>query len=207
VLGWRLLDGADKATLQLRPFVHFRAHDARVSEDPGRIYRLSAVGDRYEISAGTDLPPLRLLVRGDSPKLALDGGMRHELLYAAEARRGYDSRGNLWSPGYFGVDLQRDREVWLIASTETWDEVTAVRPIDAVRLERARRRELIQRAQPPLHRSPADELALAADVFVVMPPREISTGHPDDGVPHTSIIAGYHWFTDWGRDTMISLGG
>ena len=90
VLGWRLLDGADEATLELRPFLHFRVHDARVSEDPGRIYRLSAVGDHYEISAGTDLPPLRLLVRGHDPRLTLDGGMRHELFYAAEARRGYD---------------------------------------------------------------------------------------------------------------------
>jgi hypothetical protein len=32
--------------------------NARVSEDPGRVYRLSVVGDRYEVSAGVDLPPL-----------------------------------------------------------------------------------------------------------------------------------------------------
>ena len=207
VLSWRLLDGAEAVTLQLRPFVHFRAHDARVSEDPGRVYRLSAVGDHYEISAGTDLPPLRLLLRGHESRLTLDGGMRHELFYAAEARRGYDSRGSLWSPGYFSVDLQRDREVWLIASTEAWDEVTALRPVDAVRQEQARRRELIERTQPRLRNSPADELALAADAFIVAPPREISANRPDDDVPYTSIIAGYHWFTDWGRDTMISLEG
>jgi hypothetical protein len=39
--------------------------------------------------------------------------MRHEVLYAAEARRGYDSRGSLWSPGYFSLDLQGSQEVWL----------------------------------------------------------------------------------------------
>jgi predicted glycogen debranching enzyme len=207
VLGWRLFDGADSAKLQLRPFVHFRAHDARVSDDSGRVYRLFAVGEHYEISAGTDIPPLRLLVRGPDAALTLDGGMRHELFYAAEARRGYDSRGNPWSPGYFSVDLHPDREAWLIASTEAWDEVTALRPIDAVRRERARRRELIRRAHPRLHRSPADELVLAADAFIVTPPREMSVNRPNDDAPRTSIIAGYHWFTDWGRDTMISLEG
>jgi predicted glycogen debranching enzyme len=207
VLSWRLLDGVEGATLQLRPFVHFRTHDAPVSEDPGRVYRLSAVGDRYEISAGTDLPPLRLLLRGQEARLILDGGMRHELFYAAEARRGYDARGNPWSPGSFSVDLQRDREAWLIASTEAWEEVPALRPSDAVRQEQTRRRELIQRTHPSLHRSPAEELVLAADAFIITPPRETSADRPNDDAPRTSIIAGYHWFTDWGRDTMISLEG
>ena len=104
------------------------------------------------------------------------------------------------------MPLEPDRDVWLIASTEAWDEITAVRPADAVRQEHARRRELMDRAQVALREGPADELVLAADAFVISPPREAAGAQKDDA-PHTSIIAGYHWFTDWGRDTMISLEG
>ncbi len=154
-----------------------------------------------------DLPPLRLLMRGDNPLLTLDGGMRHELTYEAEARRGYDSRGMLWSPGFFSTQIDPERDVWLIASTERWEDVTTLRPVDAVRQEHTRRQTLIERAEPRLRESPADELVLAADAFVITPPREISTGRPADDAPHASIVAGYHWFTDWGRDTMISLEG
>ena len=207
VISWRLLDGPAVTTIQLRPFVHFRAHDARVSEDAERTYQITAVGDHYEISAGGSLPPLRLLVRGHDPLLILDGGTRHELSYATEARRGYDSRGMLWSPGYFRSQLQPGEDLWLIGSTEDWEEVTAVRPADAVREEQARRRTLIEQAEARLRDSPADELVLSADAFVIRPPRQVSRSRPNDDAPHTSIIAGYHWFTDWGRDTMISLEG
>jgi hypothetical protein len=85
--------------------------------------------------------------------------------------------------------------------------LTALRPVDAVGQEQARRRELIDRAQLRLRNSPAHELTLAADAFIIAPPREASATQPSSDVPHTSIIAGYHWFTDWGRDTMISLEG
>jgi predicted glycogen debranching enzyme len=206
VVSWRLVDGA-AAKLELRPFVHFRAHDARVSEDPGRVYRVTAVGEHYEISGGPHLPPLRLLLRGHHPSLTLDGGSRHELFYEVEARRGYDSRGTLWNPGYFRIALQPDREVWLIASTESWDKVTALRPVEAVRQEQARRRELIERAEPSLRQGPADELVLAADTFVISPPRDERATSDAAATSPRTIIAGYHWFTDWGRDTMISLEG
>jgi predicted glycogen debranching enzyme len=208
MLNWRLVEGGNSGTLHIRPFVHFRSHDARVGEDPGRVYQVTAIGgEHYEIVAGGGLPSLRLLTRGEGSSLTLDGGIHHEISYATEARRGYDSRGILWSPGFFSMPLERDRDVWLIASTEAWEEITAVRPADAVRQEHARRRELMDRAQVALREDPADELVLAADAFVISPPREAAGAQPKDDAPHTSIIAGYHWFTDWGRDTMISLEG
>ena len=113
----------------------------------------------------------------------------------------------LWSPGCFRSHLQPDQDLWLVGSTEDWEEITALRPADAVREEQARRRTLIEQAESRLRDSPADELVLAADAFVIRPPREASSKRPNDDAPHTSIIAGYHWFTDWGRDTMISLEG
>ena len=206
VMSWRL-EQAEAVWLELRPFLHFRAHDARVSDDEGLPYRLTALGDRYEISAGEALPPLRLLVHGQQASLTLDGGRYHEVSYATEARRGYDWRGTVWSPGRFSVRLEHDRETWLIASTEAWDALATLRPVDVVHDEQARRRALIERAHPTLRESPADELVLAADTFVIAPPREDGAPSAGDHAPNRTIIAGYHWFTDWGRDTMISLEG
>ncbi|HEX6832199.1 MAG TPA: amylo-alpha-1,6-glucosidase, partial [Rudaea sp.] len=55
----------------------------------------------------------------------------------------------------------------------------------------------------------AAELVLAADAFVVTPGwrvHDVARGRAS-GLRYRSVIAGYHWFTDWGRDTMIGLEG
>lgn len=64
-----------------------------------------------------------------------------------------------------------------------------------------------QSAQPDISKTAPDwinQLVLAADQFIV--DRTI-TGQSGDQQPGKSVIAGYHWFGDWGRDTMISLPG
>ena len=55
----------------------------------------------------------------------------------------------------------------------------------------------------------AAELVLAADAFVITPVGRIADGARAraEGDEVRTVIAGYHWFTDWGRDTMISLEG
>jgi predicted glycogen debranching enzyme len=55
----------------------------------------------------------------------------------------------------------------------------------------------------------AAELVLAADTFVITPVARIADGARAraEGDEIRTVIAGYHWFTDWGRDTMISLEG
>ncbi len=87
----------------------------------------------------------------------------------------------------------------LVASAEEWDWIGAVRPEDELRAERARRDGLLAAAAPAVRTGPAAGLVLAADQFVVAPP-----GAADDA---RSVIAGYYWFNEWGRDTMISLDG
>jgi predicted glycogen debranching enzyme len=132
-----------------------------------------------------------------------------EVVYRVERSRGYDAQGDLWSPGEFHVELARGRPVVLVASTEPWAIAAALPARAALAAERERRRRLLERAPAAARTGPAAELVLAADAFVVTP-----TGRVEDQVrsraegdaPRT-VIAGYHWFTDWGRDTMISLEG
>jgi predicted glycogen debranching enzyme len=129
--------------------------------------------------------------------------------YLVEGRRGYEATGTLWSPGYFRFDLEPGVTATLTASTESWETVTALSPDDALTAERERRRRLLDGADPRARDGVGAELVLAADQFIITP-----TGRVEDaararaaGDEIRSVIAGYHWFTDWGRDTMISLEG
>jgi predicted glycogen debranching enzyme len=129
--------------------------------------------------------------------------------YLKEAERGYESRGLLWSPGEFILRLAPDQAITLIATTEPWDTSLAVDPGEALGFYHQRRQRLIAAAHPAAHHGPAAELVLAADQFIINPVgrvQDAARAHAAGDEVRT-VIAGYHWFTDWGRDTMISLEG
>ncbi len=96
-----------------------------------------------------------------------------------------------------------------IASAESAEIARAVAPEDALRLELERRRRLLALAPPAARSAAAAELVLAADQFLIAPVgrHAEATRARAVGDEVRSVIAGYHWFTDWGRDTMISLEG
>ena len=106
---YRLLSGPEPVRLVIRPLVHFRSHDAPVSTPHPGPYLLSVSEERYELAAGHDYPPLRLVLHGPGRAFMLDSATARQVSYALEASRGYDSIGDLWSPGYFRVDLNFDR--------------------------------------------------------------------------------------------------
>jgi predicted glycogen debranching enzyme len=116
--------------------------------------------------------------------------------------------GSLASPGYFRADLDADASVTLVASTEPWDVIEALSPGDAEAAEHGRRRALLSLAGPADSQLEA-ELVLAADQFIISPAGRVEEGARARaaGQEVRTVIAGYHWFTDWGRDTMISLEG
>jgi predicted glycogen debranching enzyme len=205
---WRLLRGAGPVQVELRPGVHVRPHDGPVA-DPLPRCTLSASEGRYEIASGAELPVLRLEVVGAPARFELEPQRVPEVVYRVEASRGYEARGDLWSPGAFTVGLADDAPVTLVASTEPWDVAEAISPDEALATELARRERLLEATPPHARRGPAAELVLAADAFVVTPagrPQDAARSRAEGDEPR-SVIAGYHWFTDWGRDTMISLDG
>ena len=206
---YRLLAGPRSIRLTLRPCVDFRAHHAPVSDPPAGPCTLTVVEDCYEVSVGATLPPLRLQLSGTPGAFTFDRQEIEQVYYRTEAARGYESVGDMWSPGYFRVDLGPDQDVTLIASCESWDTLRALSPADAQVAESERRRRLLQAAHPAARSAGPAELVLAADQFIITPggrshdaARSRATG--DEA---RTVVAGYHWFTDWGRDTMISLEG
>jgi predicted glycogen debranching enzyme len=111
-----------------------------------------------------------------------------QFLYTAERERGLDDREDLWSPGELTFALGDGDAVWLLAPAR--GGAIAAADADVVAATTARLdAERVRRAVFP------SRLARAADAYVVA-----------RGAGRT-IIAGYPWFTDWGRDTFIALRG
>ncbi len=212
-ISYLLLAGGDSLRVELRPSMHFRPHENDVGGGFNEEYAVSIRGRCYEVLPGENphlpYPPLRMLIDGDAGTFTYDGGSLRELAYQMEAERGYHSRGVLWNPGHFHANLRLGRSVTLIASTEAWPTILAMTPEEARLADQGRRRGLISLAHPKARKGAGAELVLAADQFLMAP-----AGRHEDtararaaGGEIRSVIAGYHWFTDWGRDTMISLEG
>ena len=205
---YRLLRG-ESVRLKLRPALHVRPLEGSVHGAIAEPYTITAVEDRLELATARGYPPLRLKIYGRRATFALDSARLQNVHYRAEAERGYADAGELWSPGYFSTDLSPDASTTLMASTEPWDTLGALSPEAAEEVERERREWLLASAQPAARSGVGAELVLAADQFVITPSsrREDAARARATGGDVRSIIAGYHWFTDWGRDTMIALEG
>ncbi len=151
-LNYTLLSGDETVRLVLRPSFHFRPHEAPVSADLDSSYTLTVGNDRYEISAGNDLPPLRLILQGQNAALTVDRIRIEQVTYRIEGNRGYPGRGDLWSPGFFHVDLRKDSGATLIASSEQWERMHALTPASAVDSESERKTRMLTVAADRLGR-------------------------------------------------------
>src|SRR5439155_11854372 len=117
--------------------------------------------------------------------------------YAVEEYRGLDFEEDLFNHGTISVELKEGDSLGIIISTENSSEKNAHELFEK---EKQRKLQLIQAINQsnnqPFNNSVIQQLTLAADQFIVKRDKDLKT-----------IIAGYHWFTDWGRDTMVSLPG
>ncbi len=144
-------------------------------------------------------PAMHLFCRGATFDRGADWW--YAMRYRMEARRGQHDYEDVWVPGAFTAEFTGDREVTLVAAATANHSRPGPMDIDAEDITeqlRGRRQELLTLADA---RDEADRaLALAADQFIVR--RRIN-----DTKESATILAGYHWFADWGRDAFIALPG
>jgi predicted glycogen debranching enzyme len=204
-----LLKAPHPVEILLRPAVYFRPHEGALSGIDVTSYTLNAANNSCEISNQSDISPLRLFLSAEKPRFHVDSAEVPELRFRVEQSRGYDYQGRLWSPGFFSFTLQPDTTATIIASCHPWEIIRALEPEDALHSELERRRRILDIAALADRDEMAAEMVLAADQFIIVP----SGRTIDEARAHAAgdevrtVVAGYHWFTDWGRDTMISLEG
>ncbi|KAA5542608.1 glycogen debranching protein [Roseiconus nitratireducens] len=195
---------------RVRPMIQFRGHNDSVdSRSFSQCTQRAA--DRFEFSDGSSGRKLQLQMAGGQVTWSDAPLVDSNCLYAIEEARGYDHVGALASPGFFEWVIKPDQPFTVIAFTddefasEPWD------PAAAFEAENRRREELLARLSVQSADVGFKELVFAADQFIIEPPRRLADlpDQASDVVTESrrSVIAGYPWFTDWGRDTMISLPG
>ena len=204
---YRLLDGGP-VRLDLRPYLAFRMHDGRLGCPEEWPFTLTLTRGRLTVQPFEGAPFLRLAIQPRRGVFVADDRWSGRALYQLERLRGYDHLEDLPSPGYFAVELRRGEAVSFVASVESW-ECLENDPGAMFDAEQRRLKRLVSLAPPPAREGLAEHLVLAADQFVIRPGSRLEEEMRAraEGDETRTVIAGYHWFTDWGRDTMISLEG
>ena len=215
--------------LRLRPFLAFRDHHRLTRENSFLRAKILTVKNGFSIRPYAGMPPL-VVQTNISPDWQEQPLWYHAFEYAEEAARGYEHHEDLFSPGILVIPLRKGKTIIVSASmapfygrlTKKWDD------------EERRRRKLAQqdgvmvgtlgKAVPELRAQdqPGDGAAISGGDGAE---KEISPDKGEDqrllrllvragrqflvrntdGRP--AIIAGYPWFGEWGRDSLISLPG
>lgn len=204
---YRVLDGPP-VTLTMRPFVTFRMLDAPLTDAQCQPFPLTVIEGRYEMHLADQAPLLKMALRPHSGVFVADHQVSRGVSYRVDRDRGSEHVEDLESPGYFQVKLSSGEAVSLVVSTESWEllefEAGSIFEAEAERL-----RKLLVLAKFCEGDEFEQQLVLAADQFIVFPGSRVEE-HAlarASGDEARTVMAGYHWFTDWGRDTMISLDG
>jgi predicted glycogen debranching enzyme len=174
--------------LELRPLIAFRDYHSTTHENAAIN---SAVDERpglATVAPYQGLPPLRLA--HNALELRKTGDWYRNFEYDVERERGLDFSEDLFNPFVLRFDLSLQHQASTIASTEHRD-INDVAEYHQSEITRRQDIKLACRAEDDF----AQTLAATADQYIV------SRGD------QKTVIAGYHWFSDWGRDTMIALPG
>jgi predicted glycogen debranching enzyme len=194
------------AVIRIRPFMPFRRQDAPLQR-PGSVEFVvdaAADGDVRIAQAGGDL--------WLSMRMQPDASFVEELVEEPaswlwrEQVRGYECQEAISSPGYFEWRAAPQVPALLVLTTEEEQpQPGADEPFEG----EIRRNGALEAQAGADGDAFLSRLAIAADQFLILP--ETRTEENAGAAPHghalRSVAAGYYWFLDWGRDTMISLEG
>jgi len=192
LMKYRLTEDSAPLTLRLKPLLSYRDVHQLTFENPGISPSFRSRPENLEITLYPDLPPLEF--RFSRPySFQYSPFWDKGVTYSKERERGFDYQEDRFVPGLFFLELKPGEEVYLSAGLPA-------SPGTAAGVEELWKRET-QRRQSARNRftggPPALEiLAHKAEQFIVKNDKDES-----------SLIAGYPWFGEWGRDTMIALPG
>ncbi len=188
VAQYRILSGPE-CQISVRPFVTGRDYHSTHCANPEFNTKTGVFPGQVTMEPYPHLPSIHFLHEG---AFEIDGGWYYDFEWPIEAKRGLDCHEDAFSPGTFSFELASDKDALFVASTSALlIHIPTLRASKT--LEIARRAEIGGNSN---WNEVENRLKRAADQPIV---------RREDGL--FTVLAGYHWFTDWGRDTMIALPG
>ncbi len=190
IVTYKIIETDSGVKLSVFPIINFRDYHSRTHEEPGWTFSQTLNPKGVEIRPFPGAPTFYL--QSDISSYFSTGSWYKNFIYEAEAERGLEDREDQYNPGYFSGRLDHGSQVSFMASLSRRETFSP---------EGLRYREMLRLRSLVARLPQADpfflSLANAADTFIVK--RKSTTAK--------TIVAGYHWFVDWGRDSMISLPG
>lgn len=187
---YRVETGAENIKMSFRPFANYRNHHD-ISEKYSFKYNQQYENNILKLTEEKDSFDLKIISNCNYRR---EEAWSLPMFYSNEELRGLDAIDFHYIPGVFELEMKPYQEyiVTFVASIEEDEVYDALNIVDN---EKKRRKHLIDTAG--YENEILRELVLASDQFIVS---RVSTGTK-------TVIAGYPWFTDWGRDTMIAFPG
>ena len=185
VVTWRLSTPSAGTTLEVRPLLSGRDQHALHHENPH--FRFDAVvwNERVEWQPYAGVPAI---VARSNARYVHQPDWYRGFRYEQERTRGLDFAEDLAAPGIFTWNLSDGEAVWILAAREAGADTPQTTECAVCAAQRWRAAERARRNAP-------SRLVRSAGAYIV----ERGGGK--------TIVAGYPWFTDWGRDTFIAVRG
>jgi predicted glycogen debranching enzyme len=189
-LAWKLLSASGPTTLTVRPFLSGRDYHALHHRNPDFHFDADCGAGRVAWHPYRDVAGVTAFHNGayhHDPQWYLN------FLYSAEQARGLDCQEDLATPGKLSWPLDATEAKLILTTTDYAAHSLAPSGVSAC-LAQNRQREQERRARF------SDRLHASADAYIVQKSNA-------SGPAGKTVIAGYPWFADWGRDTFIALRG
>ena len=186
VVSYRNQRSRGPVELKVRPLLAFRDYNELAKRDEDVELEVERGNGVLSIQPYEKLPRLYFYTKADAVDTKADWYL--QFTYPVEQERGLDFEEDLFTPFELSYRLAAGQTVYIVATTE---KKGVVDPEELVGRERARRKGFVQAGE-----GWRQTLLIAADSFVAR-----------RGKDNLTVLAGYPWFADWGRDTMIALPG
>jgi predicted glycogen debranching enzyme len=194
---YRLLRASGPLTIELQPLCTYR--DYHWHNRGARDMALRALANGFEVRASPDARPYRVLLETGEARVEPD--WHWNIRHREEAARGLDDTEDLFRPGVLTIQLSMGESAAVVLTAE---DAAPLPAHQSLAIEQARQLTLLESSQRAASAARPEwqrQLVLAADQFIV-------ERRSDAGVAlGQTVIAGYPWFSVWGRDTMIALPG
>jgi len=192
VVLYKISNGSDKAIFKMTPVVNFRDYHGDASKS---FMRFSKNVEKSQVNITPYDLDISIKIKASEGNFnGIDNGWFTNMEYSAEKERGLKSVEDHYIPGYFEIKLKplETKIITVVASLEDIDNINGLELLDQ---EQDRIKGLIDTAG--YNSDFVNKMVVAADSFITY----------RKSTDSKTILAGYHWFTDWGRDTMIALPG